>query len=217
MTERFPGYDVLAKRHTLSWNEATRRVVDQRLAVHPGPRFFTPDEWPTVCAICARILPQPKDRSPVPIPAYIDDKLLHGKIDGYRDATLPHQGDAWRIAVAALDAQAREAHGRGFADLDAAGQDALLTAMQKGELAGERWQGMPSDVFFAKRVLHDVTNAYYAHPTAWSEMGFAGPASPRGYVRMDANQRDPWEAAEAYPDRGPKAAAEAFAKNKTIV
>jgi hypothetical protein len=38
--------------------------------------------------------------------------------------------------------------------------------------------------------------AYYAHPTAWSEIGWGGPASPRGYVRLDFNERDPWEAAE---------------------
>ena len=36
--------------------------------------------------------------------------------------------------------------------------------------------------------------AYYAHPSAWNEIGFGGPASPRGYVRMDFNRRDPWEA-----------------------
>ena len=39
-------------------------------------------------------------------------------------------------------------------------------------------------------------SVYYAHPAAWSEIGFGGPASPRGYVRMQANRRDPWEAME---------------------
>ncbi len=213
MTARYPGYDVLAKRHTLSWNEATRRVVDKRLAVPREPRFLTTDEWATLRAVCDRILPQPKDRPPVPIAAYVDDKLLENKIDGYRDAEMPHQGEAWRIALAALDGHAREAHSRRFHELAAAEQDALLTRMQKGELSGDAWQGMPSRKFFAKRVLHDITNAYYAHPTAWSEMGFAGPAAPRGYVRMDANQHDPWEAAEAHPGRE----AEALAKNKRVV
>ena len=33
-------------------------------------------------------------------------------------------------------------------------------------------------------------------PIAWNEIGFGGPASPRGYVRMDFNRRDPWEAVE---------------------
>ena len=46
------------------------------------------------------------------------------------------------------------------------------------------------------RMARDIVLAYYAHPTAWSEIGWGGPASPRGYVRMDFNKRDPWEAAE---------------------
>jgi hypothetical protein len=40
----------------------------------------------------------------------------------------------------------------------------------------------------------DLCGAYYSHPFAWNEIGFGGPASPRGYVRMDFNRRDPWEA-----------------------
>jgi hypothetical protein len=44
--------------------------------------------------------------------------------------------------------------------------------------------------FFSGRVLHDVCSAYYSHPRAWSEMGFSGPANPRGYVRMCFDRRD---------------------------
>lgn len=213
MTGRFPGYDVLDKRWTMSWNDATRRVVDQRLAVHPGPRFFSQTEWATLRALCERILPQPKDRPPVPIAAYIDDKLLNNKIDGYRAAALLPQGEAWQVALAALDGAARDAHGRGFHELAAADQDALLSRMQAGELDGPLWRGMPSKTFFAKRVLHDITNAYYAHPIAWNEMGFGGPAAPRGYVRLGADERDPWEAAEA----GPGKEEPARRKNRKVV
>ena len=205
MTDRYPGYDVLAKRHTLSWNEPTRRAVDRRIAVHPGPRFFSEAEWTTLQAVCDRILPQPSHRPPVPIAAYVDEKMFKNTIDGYRLASLPEQGEAWRTALVALDTDAQERHGTRFHQLDPARQDELLTAAQKGELAGPHWRGMPSGLFFAKRVLHDIPNAYYAHPTAWNEMGWAGPASPRGFVRLDADRRDPWEAAEAHPGEEEKA------------
>jgi hypothetical protein len=52
-------------------------------------------------------------------------------------------------------------------------------------------------MFFDHRVIPDITHAYYAHPVAWNEIGFGGPAGPRGYVRMALDRRDPWEAAEA--------------------
>ena len=198
MTDRFPGYDVLRKRNTLSWNGPTRQVIDKRLAVHPGPRFFEPAEWVTLGAVCARIVPQPGDRPPVPLPAYVDEKMFDNTIDGYRFAKLLPQGQAWKVALAALDAEARDHYGSAFHVLPAPDQDALLKQMQNGELEGGLWQDMPSDLFFSKRVLHDIVGAYYAHPTAWNEIGWAGPASPRGFVRLDKNMRDPWEAAEAY-------------------
>ena len=205
MTDRFPGYDVLNKRNTLSWNEPTRRVVDARMSIHPGPRFFDAAEWATLGAICARIVPQPADRPPVPLPAYVDAKLFENNIDGYRFAKLPPQGEAWKTALAALEIEARETFGAAFHALPASEQDELLHRMQKGELKGPEWRDMPSDLFFIKRVLHDIVGAYYAHPTAWSEIGWAGPASPRGFVRLDKNMRDPWEAAEAYSGEEAKA------------
>jgi hypothetical protein len=199
MTDRYPGYDVLAKRWSASWNEATRRAVDRRLAVPGEPRFFSEAEWRTLQAVCDRILPQPAGRPPVPLSAYVDQKMADNQLDGYRYAQLPPQGEAWRRGLAALDAAAMAAHGLAFHALAPERQDRLLTQMQQGALTGEPWGGMPSDLFFAHRVLPDITHAYYAHPTAWNEIGFGGPASPRGYVRMALDRRDPWEAAEAEP------------------
>jgi hypothetical protein len=63
------------------------------------------------------------------------------------------------------------------------------------------WHDLPAQSFFKKRVLHDIVSLYYSHPTSWNEIGFGGPASPRGYVRMNYDRRDPWEAAEAKPGR----------------
>ena len=204
MSERFPGYDVLAKRHTPSWNDKSREVVDERLAMPREPRFLAPDRWQTLTAICDRIMPQPATRPPVPLAAMVDAKLLADQRDGHRDHRLPPLREAWRRGLAGIEAEARRRHNIGFHQLDPAEQDALLRAAQEGQIAGA-WDGMPPAIFFAKRLLPDIVTAYYAHPTAWNEIGFGGPASPRGYVRMDFDRRDPWEAAEAKP--GEEAAA----------
>lgn len=198
MSARFPGYDVLAKRHTPSWNDKTREVIDRRLAQPREPRFLGPEEWVTLLAVCDRIVPQPRDRAPVPLAAMVDAKLHEDKRLGYRDHRLPPLREAWRRGLAGLDAEARRRSNVGFAALDSAEQDALLRDAQEGRLQGD-WEGMSPAVFFAKRLLFDIVTAYYSHPTAWNEVGFGGPASPRGYVRMDFDRRDPWEAAEAQP------------------
>ena len=162
----------------------------------------------TLEAICDRIVPQPPTRPPVPLAAMVDAKLFEDRGDGYRDHRLPPLREAWQRGLRAIDAEARRRHNVGFHTLDAAEQDALLRAAQQGKIDDAAWDGMDRAIFFAKRLLPDIVTAYYAHPTAWNEIGFGGPASPRGYVRMDFDRRDPWEAAEAKPGHEVEAARE---------
>lgn len=210
MPDRYPGYDVLQKRNSPSWNDKTRAVIDRRMAIDADHHaFFTDQEWPTMRAICDRIVPQPPDRlHPAPVAAMVDEKLHTNSGDGYRDARLPPMRDAWRRALAAINAEAASRYGRRFHELGALLQDDLLKAIQNGEVDDKPWGDLSPKLFFKKRLLHDVVSAYYAHPAAWNEMGFGGPASPRGYVRMYFDRRDPWEAAEARSGREAKARAE---------
>jgi|SRR6185437_8559236 len=205
MPERYPAYDVLRKRDTLSWNDVTRAVIDARLAITNSPKFFDLQEWQTLTAVCDRIVPQPKTRAAVPIAALVDRKMADDHREGYRVAVLPRMQEAWRRGLAALDAESVAKHGRRFHFLPSSQQDELLKAMQDAKLGSPEWDGMPPDTFFSQRLAHDIVAAYYSHPTAWSEIGFGGPASPRGYVRMYFNRRDPWEAVEAKPGEEDKA------------
>ncbi len=195
MADRYPGYDVLAKRLTPSWNDKTREVIDQRLALPRGPRFLDAAEFVTLVAIADRIVPQPTDRPPIPVAALVDDKLVKDRGDGFRAEGMPLQREAWRRGLAAIDAEAPAAHGTGFATLAAAEQDALLRRVESGEAADPAWDGLSPKTFWKQRLINDVVHAYYAHPTSWNEIGWGGPASPRGYVRMGYDRRDPWEAA----------------------
>ena len=210
---RYPGYDVLAKRNTPSWNEKTRAVVDARVAVEPEPRFFQPEEWRTLEAVCDRVMPQPDGRPPVPIAALVDRQMLKGKTKGYRLADMPQPAEAWKRALAAIEEVAIRDHGRSYAMLTASDQDSILQQMQDGKLQAQALRGMPAKTFWTAHVNHDLIGSYYAHPQAWSEMGWGGPASPRGYVRLDLNRRDPWEPEEAEPDQDAKVERE----NKRVI
>lgn len=193
---RFPGYDVLSKRQGLSWNDKTREVIVQRLSIGSEPQFFTADEILTVFAAADRIVPQPPTRPAIPVAMLVDLKLHLARSDGYRLPGTPRDGEAWRLGLKALDVESGAAFDAPFHILRGADQDLLLARMQRGELRNPAWTEMTSDVFFRMRLARDIVFAYYAHPTAWSEIGWGGPASPRGYVRMDYDERDPWEAAE---------------------
>ena len=188
---------VLAKRDSPSWDEITRTVVDARLATPNAARFLGPSHWRALVALCACVVPQrnaTESGDRIPVAALVDGKLLEDRRDGFRDARLPPLRDAWSIGLAALDAECEKAYGRPFADVTDEERRAIVTRMQHGELKHRAWRGMPCEVFFTKRVLHDVCSAYYAHPAAWDELGFGGPANPRGYVRLGFDRHDPWEA-----------------------
>src|SRR5215471_13990118 len=139
MSERYPGYDVLAKRHTPSWNEKTRQVIDERLALPRELRYLSQAEWLVLEAICDRIVPQPRARPPVPLAAMVDAKLFENRGDGYRDHRLPPMRGAWRRGIYAIDTEARRRHSVDFAALDATEQDALLRAVQDGALSTDGW------------------------------------------------------------------------------
>lgn len=193
----FPDYDVLAKRDTPSWNQVTRDVVDKRLHHIPPRQFFNEHEWRTLQAISDRLIPQPdRPENPVPIVPWIDQKLYQHKSEGYRYADMPPMEQAWRKGLRGIDQESERLFARPFIDLPAAQQDQVLEAVQQGWVHGEAWSGMPAQKFFNSTLLSEVVSIYYAHPEAWSEIGFGGPASPRGYVRLEPGRTDHWEAKE---------------------
>jgi len=147
-------------------------------------------------------VPQP-DRldNPVPITPWIDRKLDQDSGAGYRFADMPPMREAWRRGLGAIDAEARWRHGTPFADLDRSRQDEVLRCVQQGDVTAHDWEGLPAERFFTEALLKTVVATYYAHPAAWSECGFGGPASPRGYVRLGPDEQDRWEA-DAQVDTG---------------
>ena len=205
MTDRarptYPGYDVMSKRDGLSWNDATRRVIDHRLSVPQAPSYFGAAQWATLVALCARILPQPQDRAAVPLAALLDRQMLESGDAGFRRADMPYAGEAWRRGLDAIASVSLAEHGASFDALEAAAQDALIRRLQQGRFEHPALGAMPAQEFFGQRVMTDIPAIYYAHPASWNEIGFGGPASPRGYVRMAVDRRDGWEAAEAKPGR----------------
>jgi hypothetical protein len=192
----YTGYDVLAKWDTPSWDDQTRNVIRKRLTEIPERRFFSATEWQTLEGVCARLVPQPERSTPIPIAPWIDEKLYHNRRDGFRYDDMPPLRDAWRLGLEGIDQEGRRRFGADFTTLSGADQDAVLRAIQTGDVSGGVWDRLPAKRFFTTVLLKEVVGEYYAHPAAWSEVGFGGPASPRGYVRLGENQHDSWEGQE---------------------
>ncbi|MDX1655706.1 MAG: gluconate 2-dehydrogenase subunit 3 family protein [Candidatus Competibacteraceae bacterium] len=192
----YPGYNVLDKWDSPSWNPITRRVVADRLYRVPPRQFLDPHLYAVLEAACARLLPQPERPEPVPIAPWIDQKLVRGISDGYRFAGMPPMQQTWQRGLEGLDQESRQRFGQGVPALNGEQQDTILQSLQDDRARAPVWQELSAGKFFSAHLLKEVVDIYYAHPAAWNEIGFGGPASPRGYVRMSPDRRDPWEAEE---------------------
>lgn len=200
MADRFPSYDVMAKRATPSWNPQTRAAVDARLATPERTEALTPTQLATLRLLVERICPQPEGRVPANTLALVLQKIADDGLDGFRSADMPRTAEAWRRGLDALEAEARFHFAASFASLPPEQADELLRSVEAGEVQAPEWGDLPPKTFWGQRVIHDIVSAHWSHPSLWSAMGFGGPASPRGYLRLEANRRDAWEAVEARDD-----------------
>ena len=186
MLGRYPDYDVLEQAD--HWDEATRRIVLDRVERVPSIRFFDEREAATLGAFCDVVMAQ-DDEPRIPVLAMVDEKLYEGRGEGYRHADMPSDPQTWREVARLLDAAAGEAGAESFG---AAERDAQLRIVERFSAGELPWEGCPAEKAWAV-VMRDILSAFYSHPWAWNEIGFGGPAYPRGYARLGPGQREHWE------------------------
>jgi Gluconate 2-dehydrogenase subunit 3 len=194
---RFPGFDVLTQsRH---WDPVTTGVVLSRTGMAPDIRFFTPAEQAAATALCDQLLDQ-HGEAKVPVVNLIDARLAEKQTDGWHYQDMPEDGQAWRDTLAALDSDAQDRYGTGFAACTEEQQATLIQAVQ--DLGADAWHGLPAKQVWSLWTRYACT-AFYSHPSAWNEMGFPGPAYPRGYKNPGVDAREPFEVRDAKPAADP--------------
>jgi hypothetical protein len=194
----YPGFSTLGQQSF--WDAATRKVVRKRVHEVPRIRFFKPEEARLMQIVCEHLMPQ-DDRDAahlIPILPFIDERLHEGRTPGYRFEDMPPDRAAYRLGLQAIEQMARANHQRSFAELSWREQDELLKSIHDAKpIAGaeEIWKRMPIYRYWGL-VVQDCVEMYYAHPWAWDEIGFGGPAYPRAYMRLERGEPEPWEVEE---------------------
>lgn len=137
---------------------------------------LTAEEHATLRAAMDRIVP--RDEWPGATDAGADAYVLR-QLAG--DCVA--EAEDFRAGLASLDAEARAAHGEGFAALTPAAQDALLGAIERGEVR-TAWP-VGAAAWFA-RLVELTAEGYYADPgnggnrgaVSWKMLGY-DPRTPR--------------------------------------
>ena len=193
-----PGYYVehstLAQKK--SWDEATQEAVTARVEKVPPIRFFSNEEAELLGAVIDRVMPQDDragDRT-IPILPILDERLFKNSLSGFRYEEMPSDQEAYQLAAKAIEEMAQNRFNSSFVDLTVHRQELILKSLHDGkpDPENETWKKMPIHRFWAM-LMEDCVTAYYSHPWAWDEIGFGGPAYPRGYMRLENGLPEPWE------------------------
>jgi hypothetical protein len=196
MHGRYPDYDVLESAG--EWDDVTRELILQRAREVPPVRFFDADEVRCLRPFLDIVLAQ--DRDPrIPVLEMVDKKLHEGKLDGYRYADMPQDTVTWRQVATGLDEEARRRGANDFATAPDRTQYDIVGDFAEGKLAGGVWDELAPSKAWSVVTGGDLSE-FYSHPSAWNEIGFGGPAYPRGYMRLQPGARgsDPGESEEAF-------------------
>lgn len=193
----YAGFSTLSQQSF--WDSATRKVVTDRVGKDAVLRFFNADEAKFWTAVFDHLIPQ-ADRTPdrrIPLLPTLDDRLNRDRTAGYRFEDMPHDRDAYRLGLDAIQMEAQHRYSADFLALPHLQQDLVLKAIHDGkpEAAAKIWKRMSVHRFW-QLVIGDAIEAYYAHPWAWDEVGFGGPAYPRAYIRLERGEAEPWEVQE---------------------
>ena len=195
--DRFPGLDVLGQeRH---WDRVTADLVTARLNPPSGLAFFTPAEAACAGALLNLLTGQEDDQQ-ISLLHMVDARLAAGETDGWRYSDMPEDGQAWRDTLAYADADAAERGATTFAAAPQEKQLELIQAIQ--DLGSKDWHGLNAAHVWSLWTRYACT-ALYAHPLAWNEIGFSGPAYPRGYKNTGVDKLEPFEVRDARPSGDP--------------
>ncbi|MDU5144894.1 MAG: gluconate 2-dehydrogenase subunit 3 family protein [Paenibacillus dendritiformis] len=188
----YPSFDVMKERH--EWDDHTQTIVMSRVKPNNALHFFTPPEAGMIRRIASLLVDDETPEALDYVLVHIDRTMHRSPGESQRKAGVPEAPKLLRTGLLALEQAAQALHSASFADLDADIQRQYLQDMSQSAAKPKKaWTGIPQVELFRK-LLNLTVEAYYSHPKVWSDIGYAGPAYPRGYVRTQMGQLDPWEA-----------------------
>jgi hypothetical protein len=166
----------------------------KRLGPFPDHRFLEKHEAQMIFAIAKHIVYDHRKEILDYVLHHMDNTLSSPIGEDQRKVDTPEQRVLVREGLKAVDEVAQKQYGASFLEIRVDQQLSILTALQKGKAVQVKaWQTIPQKELFNK-LATAIASAYYSHPTVWSEIGYGGPAYPRGYVRIEKGLTDPWEA-----------------------
>lgn len=174
------------KKH---WDEYTRRIVEKR--VSPNVKF-TDEMDQLLYDVCSILLDESRPAILQFVVSHFKEKFSSNIGEAQRKKSFPKEKLLIYEGLQAIETYCIQAHNQVFHALDEDQKKEIIKKFTEGAIP-LKIQGITSQDCF-KTLLPEAVSAFYSHPEIWSEIGYAGPAYPRGYVRTELGLSDAWEA-----------------------
>jgi hypothetical protein len=189
---RYPSFNVLDEKN--EWDDHTQQIVTSRTQPIADYQFLNEQEVGILSCLCSLLV---NDDSPDTLEfviGHFDQTLYSSPGEGQRKVGVLAAPELIRKGLKAIEQSSQQKYFVPFTKLSTERQNQMIHDISAARAEPtEVWNGMLQQALFEK-LMRLTVEAYCSHPRVWSEIGYAGPAYPRGYVRTQLGQLDPWEA-----------------------
>lgn len=188
----YPSFNVLDEKD--EWDDHTQQIVTSRIDASVAYLFLSEQEAKTLSSLCGLLVDDSSRDALAFVVSHIDQTLFSSPGEGQRKVGVPTAPKLIRQGLTAIDQTSEQKHSAAFAYLNPALQKQLIQDISKEQAQPtEVWNDIPQKDLFNK-LMQLTVESYCSYPRVWSDIGYAGPAYPRGYVRTQLGQLDSWEA-----------------------
>lgn len=190
----YPNFNVMDEEK--QWDSHTRKIVSKRTETQSffPLQYLTKQESNTLFQLCAILLDDVRESIISFVVHQFDSTLTASIGESQRKASVPKQSILLRDGLGLLEKACTQVYGSSFEVLQEETKKEIVSNLMQGNFTLQSGQINIPVKDFIQKISSEATAAYYSHPTIWSEIGYAGPAYPRGYVRTELGLTDPWEA-----------------------
>ncbi len=176
-------------------SDATLRALQERADPPPRTeRFFSDEQFDLLQQLVDTILPQAPAATHVNIADAIDRRLQKGKSIGWRYASLPPEGEAYKQGLQVLFSMLQHTPMKTFAAMPTPAREGYLRCVVNGDVDGPAQFPLST---WMKTVKTEVVRTWISHPDTMHAMeyfGFAdGPTGNEGWIAIGPNSAAPFE------------------------
>lgn len=186
----YPTYDVFSEKN--EWDENTKEVIQNRVHATEG-NVLTPEMKRTLQAFSKSLFPSHVGEQTLSVSLILDHRLTEKKLKSYPKNSHLSKEEIILHGLVYAEEECIVYDQNPFYQMN--DKERMKKILSWKHQLGEEaiWKQMSCDLFYST-LTSEILKIIYSDPSIWSNIGYGGPAYPRGYYAFGPRQFDSWEA-----------------------